>query len=144
MVEELKTQSVSLPQFFLDHSDKAEYRYASDKWSIKEMLNHVNDTERVFAYRALCIARGEEQALPGFEQNEYQDRSHANLRTLESLVKEFQAIRLSTILFFENLQETDSLLMGTASGFPVSVRAIAAKIVGHASHHVRVIQERYL
>ena len=144
MLNELKVQATVLPKFYLEHSAKAEYRYAVNKWSIKEILNHVNDTERVFAYRAICIARGERQELPGFDQNAYQDNSHSSLRTLESLVQEFQAIRTSTVLFFENLQESDSLLIGSASGFSVSVRALAAKIVGHAAHHKQVIEERYL
>ena len=144
MVEALKTQLTVLPRFYRNHAAKAEYRYAVDKWSIKEVLNHINDTERVFNYRALCIARGEKQALPGFEQNDYQHNSKSNLRTLESLIREFEAIRFSSILFFENLPASDSLLIGSASGFPVSVRALAAMIVGHANHHIRVIENKYL
>ncbi len=144
MVDALKVQKETFSKFFMDHADKAEYKYAADKWTIKDILNHVNDTERVFAYRAMCIARGEKQELPGFEQNDYQANSHSNLRTLESLVKEFEAIRLSSILFFENIPESESLLIGSASGFPVSVRALAAMIVGHANHHIQVIQNKYL
>jgi len=144
MVAALKAQSETLSKFFLEHSDKAEYKYAADKWSIKEILNHMNDTERVFAYRAMCIVRGEKQELPGFDQNSYQDHSHSNLRTLESLVKEFEAIRLSSILFFENIPESESLSVGIASGFSVSVRALAAMIVGHADHHIQVIRNKYL
>ncbi len=144
LIDSLKNQSESLSKFFLDHLDKAEYKYAADKWSIKEILNHINDTERIFAYRALCIVRGENQELPGFNQNAYQDNSMSNLRTLESLVKEFEAIRLSSILFFENIPESESLTVGMASGYCVSVRALAAMIVGHAQHHEHVIRDKYL
>uniref|UniRef100_UPI0040471B89 DinB family protein n=1 Tax=Roseivirga sp. TaxID=1964215 RepID=UPI0040471B89 len=124
--------------------EKANYAYAEGKWTIKEVLNHINDVERIFAYRALAIARGDLQSLPGMDQDNYQLNAKKNLRSFDSLINEFIAIRESSIHFFNNISEEESLKIGTASNNPVSVRALAGMVVGHAAHHVMILKERYL
>lgn len=141
----LQEQFDTIPEFFGALSDEqAEYKYAPEKWTIKEVLNHVNDAERVFSYRAFCIARGEDQPLPGMDQNIYQSNSDSDMRTLSDLIDEFKAIRSSTLAFFGHITEQASLKTGTASGASVSVRALAAIIAGHHRHHLEVINQKYL
>lgn len=141
----LRGQLSSVPDFFGGLSEEqVEYRYASDKWSVKEILNHLNDAERVFSYRALCISRGENKPLPGMDQEVYQNNSRSEMRSISSLIQEFVAIRNSTVSLFANITEEDSLKLGDASGSPVSVRALAALIAGHYIHHIEVIKQKYL
>lgn len=145
IVDVLRNQLDEIVGFFYHLSDEeADYRYAEGKWSIKEVLNHLNDTERVFAYRALNIARGDQNELPGMDQDVYQDNSRTEGRSLASLVEEFKAIRVSTIALFDPMTEEDSLKSAIASGSRVSVRALAAMIAGHYMHHVEVIKSKYL
>lgn len=145
VLEILKDQFESIPKFFGRLSDEqAEYKYAPEKWSVKDVLNHVNDAERVFSYRAFCIARGEEQPLPGMDQNVYQDNSNSDMRTMADLIEEFKAIRSATLAFFGHITEQTSLRTGTASDASVSVRALAAIIAGHHRHHLEVINQKYL
>lgn len=145
LIKLLREQLSSFSDFMSNISDdKSDYRYAPEKWSIKEVLNHINDTERIFAYRALCIARGEKQALPGMDQDEYQAASPTTVRSLPSLIEEFVAIRTSTLFLLEDMPESDSLKVGTASDSPVSVRALAAMIFGHCAHHTDILKQRYL
>lgn len=125
-------------------AEKLEYRYAEGKWTIKDIVLHMIDTERIFAYRALRISRGDKTPLPGFEENDYVPFAFANSRTLESLLAEYENARKATISFFESLNEEQLLFMGTASNTPISVRAIGFIITGHQNHHLRVISERYL
>lgn len=124
--------------------EQAHFAYASGKWTIKEMLVHVIDTERIFAYRALRIARGDQQPLAGFDQDEYVPNSGANERSLESILKEYDAVRAATLSLFESFQPAAYDRMGVASGFPVSVRALAYILPGHEAHHLHILQERYL
>ena len=124
--------------------DKHEYRYAEGKWTIKEILQHIIDTERVFAYRALWIARRNETALPGFDQNEFNDVAKANERTLTDLIAEYKAVRQSTNFLFANLTDDDLKALGTASGYSVSARALGFMILGHEEHHIQILKERYL
>lgn len=124
--------------------DKLEYRYAQGKWTIKEIIQHLMDAERVFSYRALRIARQDETPLPGFEQDDYIQPSQANKRSIEDLINEFKAIRLSTISLFDSFSNDMLMQLGTASNSPVSVRAIGFIIMGHEIHHCEVIKERYL
>lgn len=124
--------------------EKADFAYAEGKWTIKELVQHIIDSERVFAYRAMCIARGETTALSGFDENIYAANSHANSRTLNSLIKEFDGVRQATIQLFEGLDDSTLTIMGNANGNPVSVRAIGFMIAGHCAHHLKLIKERYL
>lgn len=124
--------------------DKQEYAYAKGKWTIKDILLHLIDTERVFAYRALRISRNDKLPLQGFEQDDYVLNGYANNRSMENLINEYIAVRKSTIALYKSFN-TDALLqIGEASGFPISVRALGYIIAGHENHHVSVIKERYL
>ena len=119
------------------------YRYAQDKWSIKEVLGHLIDCERVFAYRALCIARGEVQPLPGFDENAYVANASFDERPLERLIDEFIAVRLSTILLYDSQTSFELLLSGVANNSLITVRALMWIIAGHTEHHFRILQDRY-
>lgn len=123
---------------------RGEHRYAPGKWSIKEMIGHVADSERVFGYRALRIGRGDQTPLPGFEQDDYVQNGGFGARTLRHVVDDLEAVRRSTVLLFEGLDEAAMTRRGTASGFPVSVRALAYILAGHERHHLGVLRERYL
>jgi uncharacterized damage-inducible protein DinB len=124
--------------------DQADYRYASDKWSIKEMLGHLIDTERVFVYRAMSIARDEKQSLPGFDQDDYVKTGNFDQRSVESLRTEYEAVRNASIAFFESLDEASWLKAGMANDVTVSVRAIGYIVPGHEAHHLTILRERYL
>lgn len=124
--------------------DKADHAYEPGKWSIKEVLSHLIDTERVFAYRALCISRGEQQNLPGFEQDDYAANSEAANRTMPDLIGEYQAVRLSNLYFFRSLSTVQANRIGLANGNPTSVSALAHMIAGHELHHINILNERYL
>ena len=125
-------------------NDKLEYRYDKGKWTIKEVIQHLMDAERIFAYRALRIARQDQTPLPGFEQNDYVQPSQANERSLDDLIIEFKAIRASTVALFNSFTDKMLLAKGTSSNSPVSVRAIGFIIMGHEIHHCQIIKERYL
>lgn len=145
LIKLLRDQLTSFSSFMNNISEEtSEYAYAPGKWSIKGVLNHINDVERIFSYRALCIARGEKAPLPGMDENEYQAASPTKTRTFSSLIDEFVAIRTANLFLFDDMPESDSLKIGTASGHPVSVRALAAMIYGHCEHHKGIIQNRYL
>ena len=124
--------------------EAAEYRYAPGKWSLKEVIGHLMDTERVFAYRALSFARGEHQPLPGFEQDDYVREGSFDTRTVRSLASEYSAVRASTLAFFEGLDRSGWRRTGTANEAQCSVRAVAFIVAGHEAHHLAVIRERYL
>lgn len=121
----------------------ADYAYAPGKWTIKQLLNHIIDTERIFAYRALCIARGDETPLPGFDENDYADAAKVNHRSLLDLVHEFQAVRSATLALFNSFGEQELTRMGTVNGNAISVNAIGYIIIGHALHHEGIVRERY-
>ena len=125
-------------------AEQWDHRYQVDKWSIKEVLIHLLDAERVFAYRALRISRNDSTPLPGFEQNAYVPFYNAANRSAESIIKEYQAVRNATLTFFETLSNEDLNRIGTASGFPVSVLGLGYIIAGHELHHMQIIKERYL
>lgn len=121
-----------------------DYRYAPDKWSIKEVMVHVIDSERIFAYRALRIARGDKTPLPGFEQNDYVPQSKASTRTPESIIQEYIAQRNATIEMFRYFDEDMFNQMGTASDMPISALALGFIVAGHEQHHLNILHERYL
>lgn len=118
--------------------------YEPGKWSVKELVGHVIDAERVFAYRVLAIARGDDQPLPGMDQEVYVRHADFNGRTLESLVAEFGRARASTLDLLRHLDEAAWARRGVANGNESSVRALAHVMAGHEAHHVRVLRERYL
>jgi len=124
--------------------EKLEFRYEDGKWTIKEIIQHLMDAERIFSYRALRIARKDKTPLPGFEQDDYIVPSQANKRSLEDLIKEFKAIKMSTVALYESFSKEMLSQLGIASNSPVSVRAIGFIIMGHEIHHCQVIMERYL
>lgn len=123
---------------------KLDYVYAPGKWTIKEIFVHISDAERIFAYRALCIARGEQTDLPGFEENDYAANSLAEKREGKEILREFAAVRNATLALFAGFDETVFAKTGTVNHTPTSVRAIAYGIAGHELHHLNVIKERYL
>ncbi|HLP49308.1 MAG TPA: DinB family protein [Chitinophagales bacterium] len=125
-------------------ASKHNYRYAEGKWTIKEIVNHLTDAERIFAYRALRFARNDKTELPGFEENDYVPESNAANRSIESLVAEYRAVRQATIILYESFTPAMCLRMGKASGKQLSVRALGYVIAGHTLHHQQVIRERYL
>jgi uncharacterized damage-inducible protein DinB len=124
--------------------DKFDYRYAEGKWTIKDIIQHVIDTERIFAYRALRISRNDITPLPGFEENDYVENTKANERGIQDLLAEFSAVRYATLFLFKSFSEEQLKRIGTASGTAISVRAIGFIIIGHQKHHQNVFQERYL
>ena len=124
--------------------DRLTYRYAPGKWSIKEILVHIVDDERIYAYRALRFARGDSAELPGFEQDDYARKSGADERSLASIFAEYEAVRRATVTMFEGLPDEAFERSGVADGKVMSVRAAAYHIAGHELHHLNVIRERYL
>lgn len=127
----------------LDHA-MADFRYSEEKWSVKEVLGHLVDTERIFGARALCFARGEKRALPPFEQDEYVRSAGFDVRSLSSLSSEFEAVRRSTECLFKGFDEEQWDRGGVANEVRMTVRAAAYIIAGHAAHHMRVLRELYL
>ena len=124
-------------------AEKVNYAYAEDKWTIKQMLQHVIDTERIFAYRALSIARKEPAALLGFDENEYAKNGTGDNRNWKDMLTEWRVVRQSTNLLFASFTEEQIKAMGTASGQPISVNALGFIIFGHALHHLHILNERY-
>jgi uncharacterized damage-inducible protein DinB len=120
------------------------YRYAEDKWTIKEVLVHLMDVERVFSYRGLSAARGDKTSLPGFDHNAYVPASRANQRTGDDILAEYQALRAATIAFFQNLDEAALNAIGEAKDQPCTARAMVYMIAGHERHHLQILRERYL
>ncbi|MCV9932768.1 DinB family protein [Flavobacterium sp. LS1R47] len=145
LIEELE---ISLHDFikFVQNipMDKFDYRYAEGKWTIKEIIQHIIDTERIFAYRALRFSRNDKTALASFEENDYVDNTNANARGLQDLLTELSAVRHSNLLFYKSLSEEQLKRIGTASNNQMSVRALGFVIIGHQKHHQKVFQERYL
>jgi uncharacterized damage-inducible protein DinB len=125
-----------------DESD-GDFRYAPDKWSAKEVLGHVCDTERIFTYRALRIARGDQTPLPGFEQDEYVKNGPFAKAALEEIIEDYIAVRRATLTLLRNLDEAAWARRGVASKNEVSVRALAYMIAGHEFHHRRILEEKY-
>jgi hypothetical protein len=123
---------------------QADFRYEPGKWSIKESLGHVNDTERIFAYRLLRIARGDQTPLPGFEQDDYVKTANSSRRKLSDLLDEFSAVRQASISLLRSLDAAAWLRRGTASEKQISVTALAFILLGHALHHQQIFEKSYL
>jgi len=145
IISVLENQSAELQKLFAGISDeKGAFRYAADKWSIKELLGHLIDGERVFAYRAFRFSRADKNALAGFEQDDYVLYGNFNDCKLADLVEEFSLLRKANTIMFKNLPKDSWARTGTASNAEVSVRALAYIMVGHVRHHAKILQERYL
>lgn len=125
-------------------AEKLDYAYAEGKWTIKELIVHLSDAERVMAYRALRVGRGDQTPLPGFDENVYVPNSYASERTVADSLAEFKAVRQASIALFRTFKAEAWASVGIASGHPISVRALAYIIIGHTRHHINIIKERYL
>jgi hypothetical protein len=135
--DEIRDLARSLP------AAKECYRYADGKWSIREVLGHLIDGERVFGYRAFCFSRGEQAPLPSFDENQYVAAAGADQIPAGELAAEFASVRGSNLAFLRRLSAAEAGRVGTASGKPISVRALAYIMAGHPRHHVAVLRERY-
>jgi hypothetical protein len=124
--------------------EKSTYAYAPGKWTLKELLQHVTDTERIFNYRALAIARKETAHLPGFDEDSYAANANANSRNWQTLVDEFLAVRLSTRFLYDSFTDEMFESAGTASNNPVTVISLGFTTIGHFYHHKKIMEERYL
>ena len=145
VVSALQNQASELADLLAGISaDKENFRYAEGKWSVKELLGHVVDGERVFSYRALRISRGDQTPLAGFEENSYVANSNFGNSNFADLIEEFSLLRAANVLLFKNLADEAWLRTGTASDATISVRALAFIMVGHVSHHANILRERYL
>ena len=125
-------------------AEKWDYSYAENKWTLKESLIHLIDAERVFAYRAMRVARNDQTPLPGFEQDDYVPYYNATNRSSKSVIEEYESVRAGTITLFESLEEEAFGFRGTASNGPITPLAVAFIIAGHQNHHQTLIEERYL
>jgi len=123
--------------------ERERHRYAPGKWSVREVVGHMLDAERIFGYRALCIARGEKASLPSFEENDYAASAGHDLRPLASLLEELASLRASHVLMVRHLDDRAWERVGTANDVPVTPRALAYILVGHMRHHAAVLREKY-
>ena len=144
LVEELEISVHRLIKFVQNiPMDKFDYRYAEGKWTIKDILQHLIDAERIFSYRALRFSRNDLTPLASFDENEYVVEANANRRSIQELLTELAVVRQSTLSLFKSFSEQELLRTGIASKNPMSVRALGFVIIGHQNHHQRVFDERY-
>ncbi len=141
-LEEQRNNSENFLKTFTEK--QGNYSYAVGKWTMKEVLGHVIDTERIMAFRALAFARNEKQSLPGFEQDDYVAESNFNKRSLVDLINEFITLRESNICLFKSFSDDMLSRRGTASGSEVTVLALIYIIAGHENHHIKILKEKYL
>lgn len=145
ILEHLQTNLTATSELLRSLSEEQlTYRYAPGKWTIKEILAHLIDDERIYSYRALRFARNDKTELPGFEQDDYALESGANERSIDDLLSEFGTVRAATISLFESCDDQALLRMGVADGKMTSVRALAYHLAGHELRHLNIIKERYL
>jgi len=144
IIEQLSLQKKIILDFISSLSEEqALFSYAEGKWSIKEVLGHMIDTERVFSYRALSISRGEQKKLPGFEQDDYVVNGKFNLRSLKNLSNEYEGLRNSNIALFSTFDNEQLSRHGIASEKVVSVNALLFMLAGHELHHIKILRENY-
>ena len=145
LIEQLKS-SLEKTRTLINNlsNEELEYRYQKDKWSTKEVLVHIIDDERIYGYRALSFARNDKTNFPGFEQDDYNAYSDTSDRTIENIMEEYEAVRLSTIALFNGLSDKSLKRMGIANGNQASARAIGYHILGHELHHIKIIEDLYL
>jgi exoribonuclease II len=140
-----KNQMPAAEIFFQSINEEfSKKKYAEGKWTIKEVLQHIIDAERVFSYRAMCFARKEQHILPSFDENGYALNSNANNRDWNELIEEFAATRKSTEYLFNSFTDEALNTVGKASDYTITVTAVGFVTVGHVNHHIRIIQERYI
>lgn len=139
-----KESPVAVAFFKKITENQSTYKYAENKWTIKEILQHVADAERIFAYRALVISRGDTQILHSFDENSYAANANANSRPWQQIVEEFIAVRTSTVLLFKPFSEKQLNAAVKTDDYSMTVLALGYTIVGHVSHHINMIKERYL
>lgn len=145
IIENLEAAQTDFENTLRDISkEKENFAYAEGKWTIKELIQHIIDTERVFCYRALSFARNDQQDLPGFDQDLFVVNSVAQQRDYNELLDEMDVLRKGTIQLFKSFTPEDLLKIGTGSGNKISVRALGMVMAGHQQHHLNVIKERYL
>jgi hypothetical protein len=136
-VDEIRRRLAPVP------AEGESYRYAEGKWSIRQVLGHLVDAERVFGYRAFCFSRGESAALPSFDENQYVAGARSDSIPLRELVQELALVRQANLVVLRRLDAREWAQVGTASGKPVSVRALAWIMAGHPRHHLNILRERY-
>jgi len=145
LIEGLVQNKKSIVAFLNSIDSKLyDFKYAYDKWTIKELIQHTIDTERIFSARALRIARNDQTSLPGFNQDDFNPNSGANNRTKEELINDYTASRINTISLFQSFSDEMLLRVGIASDHKLSARAAGFIIIGHENHHIQILKERYL
>ncbi|MGG3468632.1 DinB family protein [Neobacillus pocheonensis] len=145
LLTHLKENLTKITELFENISEEdADFRYASGKWSIREVLGHMTDTERIMSYRLLRIGRGDQTALAGFEENDYVAASQINRLPVKNILDDFVATRKATITLIENMPEGAWANVGNANNTEVTARAVAYIIAGHEIHHRKIINDRYL
>ena len=141
--EILEDQAFSIPALFESNKEKENFAYAVGKWTLKEMLGHIIDCERIFVYRMTCFARNEKQHLPGFEEDDYVSNARFNERNYEDMIGEFATLRKANLFFFKSLNDEELNRNGVASAREINVKSILFIAAGHIIHHVGVLKERY-
>ena len=145
ILDTLAKQPIKLNDIFSTMpEEKGAFRYAEGKWSIKELLGHLIDGERMFAYRLFRISRGDETPIEGFEQDGYIENAHSNERSFADLLEEFSLLRSANMIFFKNLRDEGWSRVGTANKVKISVKALVYIMAGHIEHHLEILKERYL
>jgi uncharacterized damage-inducible protein DinB len=145
LIEELEISVHRLIKFIQNiPMDKFDYRYAKGKWTIKDILQHLIDAERIFTYRALRFSRNDQTPLASFDENNYVVFANANSRSIQDLLTELAVVRQATLSLYKTFSEEELLRIGIASNNPMSVRALGFVIIGHQNHHQRIFEERYL
>ncbi|MCC8409506.1 DinB family protein [Mucilaginibacter sp. UR6-1] len=143
VLEILQAQTDIIQHLFYKLSnEQAMYAYAEGKWTLKQVLGHLTDTDRVFSFRAFCFARGQAE-LPGFDQDVYVNNAGFNSRSIQELTDEFIAVRKATLCFFRSVTDEQQTRRGIASGHPITVRALAYAAAGHVRYHLNLLSERY-
>lgn len=141
-LEEQKKRVLALLKSW--NGEQLSYAYAEGKWTRAELINHIIDTERIFGYRALCIARNEKISLPGYDHDAYVQESFANTKSVEQLIAEYETVRNATLSLFKGFANEALSKIGIANGLEISARAILYIMAGHEVHHLQVLEEKYI
>ncbi len=145
LLQQFHDNLLATEEFVASLSDEVlNYRYAPDKWSVKEVLVHIIDDERIYAYRALAFARNDQTDLPGFEETAYTAYADTHTRSMQNIMTEYKAVRMATIALFDGFSKEALLRIGRANDNRTSVRALGYHIAGHELHHIHIIKKRYL
>jgi len=144
VLEILEYQATEFPDFLKSIDHKADYAYAEGKWTLKEMAGHIIDTERILVYRLTAVIRGEQSALPGFDEDEYVLQAHFADRNLLSFAEEFSLMRKANLYLFRSINDRELNRTGFASGKEITARRLLLTVAGHLIHHIHIIQERYV